>query len=81
MTYTRGSDEEYDRWANLTGDSGWEWKNLAPYYFKVHNKPWILGTDRKVMIYNRAPASYLLQIITTQLVKSTHPPMGTVLSK
>ena len=81
MTYTRGSDEEYDRWANLTGDSGWEWKNLAPYYFKVHNKPWILGTDQKIMIYNRALASSLPKIITTQLAKSTHPPMGMALSK
>lgn len=37
MTYTRGSNDEYDRWATLTGDSGWSWKNLAPYYLKVRS--------------------------------------------
>lgn len=35
MTYTRGSDAEYDRWAQLTGDSGWSWRNVSKYYFKV----------------------------------------------
>lgn len=35
MTYTRGSDEEYNRWAALTGDASWEWKNVERYYLKV----------------------------------------------
>ena len=35
MTYTRGSNDEFDRWAALTGDQSWAWKNLFPYYFKV----------------------------------------------
>ncbi|KIP06821.1 hypothetical protein PHLGIDRAFT_128071 [Phlebiopsis gigantea 11061_1 CR5-6] len=35
LGWTRGSNEEYDRWANLTGDEGWAWNNLAPYYFKT----------------------------------------------
>ena len=35
MVYTRGSNEEYDRWAKLTEDPGWEWENVAKYYFKV----------------------------------------------
>ncbi|KIJ36602.1 GMC oxidoreductase, partial [Sphaerobolus stellatus SS14] len=34
MTYTRGSDDDYNRWASLTGDSVWSWKNLQPYYLK-----------------------------------------------
>ncbi|KLO19185.1 aryl-alcohol-oxidase from pleurotus Eryingii [Schizopora paradoxa] len=34
LTYTRGSNEEYDRWAELTGDSGWAWDNVAQFYFK-----------------------------------------------
>ncbi|OSD00960.1 GMC oxidoreductase [Trametes coccinea BRFM310] len=34
MTYTRGSDDEYDRWAELTGDDSWAWKNLEPFYLK-----------------------------------------------
>ena len=35
LVYTRGANEEYDRWAEMTGDSGWSWAELAPYYFKV----------------------------------------------
>lgn len=35
LTYTRGSNEEYDRWAELTDDSGWAWENLSQFYFKV----------------------------------------------
>ncbi|KAF8868344.1 aryl-alcohol-oxidase from pleurotus Eryingii [Infundibulicybe gibba] len=34
LTYNRGSDDEYDRWANLTGDHSWSWEKIAPYYFK-----------------------------------------------
>ncbi|KAF8873117.1 aryl-alcohol-oxidase from pleurotus Eryingii [Infundibulicybe gibba] len=34
LTYNRGSDDEYDRWANLTADSSWSWKKIAPYYLK-----------------------------------------------
>ncbi|KAK0482221.1 aryl-alcohol-oxidase from pleurotus Eryingii [Armillaria novae-zelandiae] len=32
LGYTRGSDDEYDRWANITMDSGWSWTNLEPFY-------------------------------------------------
>ena len=35
MVYTRGSNEEYDRWANLTADDGWKWENVTPFYLKV----------------------------------------------
>ena len=38
MVYTRGSDDEYNRWANLTGDEGWAWKNVKPFYFKVSSR-------------------------------------------
>ncbi|KAF8180708.1 aryl-alcohol oxidase [Mycena galopus ATCC 62051] len=38
MVYTRGSAEDYDRWAAVTGDSGWSWNNLLPYFFK--NEKW-----------------------------------------
>ncbi|KAJ7635273.1 alcohol oxidase [Roridomyces roridus] len=39
MLYTRGSAEDYDRWAAITGDSGWSWNNLLPYFFK--NEKWV----------------------------------------
>jgi choline dehydrogenase-like flavoprotein len=35
MVYTRGSAEDYDRFAAVTGDPGWSWDRLLPYFFKV----------------------------------------------
>ncbi|KAF9257962.1 alcohol oxidase [Marasmius fiardii PR-910] len=34
MIYTRGSSEDYDRIANITGDSGWSWDELQPFIFR-----------------------------------------------
>ncbi|KAF9257052.1 aryl-alcohol-oxidase from pleurotus Eryingii [Marasmius fiardii PR-910] len=34
MAYTRGSSEDYDRIANVTGDKGWSWKNLQPFILR-----------------------------------------------
>ncbi|KAJ7481278.1 aryl-alcohol oxidase [Mycena galericulata] len=34
MAYTRGSKEDYDRYANITGDDGWSWDSLIPYMRK-----------------------------------------------
>ncbi|KAJ7267566.1 aryl-alcohol-oxidase from pleurotus Eryingii [Mycena haematopus] len=34
MVYTRGSKEDFDRWANITGDEGWSWNSLVPYMEK-----------------------------------------------
>ncbi|KAJ7475206.1 aryl-alcohol oxidase [Mycena galericulata] len=34
MAYTRGSKEDYDRYANVTGDEGWSWDSLIPYMRK-----------------------------------------------
>ncbi|KAF8883638.1 aryl-alcohol-oxidase from pleurotus Eryingii [Gymnopilus junonius] len=32
--YTRGSSADWDRYATYTGDSGWSWKNILPYFKK-----------------------------------------------
>ncbi|KAF8156315.1 aryl-alcohol oxidase [Mycena galopus ATCC 62051] len=37
MAYTRGSSEEWDRYARLSGDSGWSWANVQKY-FKLNEK-------------------------------------------
>lgn len=38
--WTRGPADDYDRLAKLTGDPGWSWDNLLPYFKKVyHNRP------------------------------------------
>ncbi|KAF8959623.1 hypothetical protein BDZ97DRAFT_1906142 [Flammula alnicola] len=34
MAYTRGSQEDYDRYARLSGDPGWSWDALIPYMRK-----------------------------------------------
>ncbi|KAJ7584486.1 aryl-alcohol oxidase [Mycena floridula] len=34
MVYTRGSSEDYDRYASFSGDPGWSWKKMLPYFFK-----------------------------------------------
>ncbi|KAJ7276976.1 GMC oxidoreductase-domain-containing protein, partial [Mycena rebaudengoi] len=34
MVYTRGTAEDFDRYAKLTGDSGWSWKRMLPYFLK-----------------------------------------------
>lgn len=35
MFYTRGSSDDYDRFAQVTGDPGWSWDGLQPYIRKV----------------------------------------------
>ncbi len=35
MIYMRGQARDYDHWAELTGDSAWNWNNALPY-FKLH---------------------------------------------
>jgi choline dehydrogenase-like flavoprotein len=35
MAYTRGSKEDFDRWAKVTEDNGWSWDKLVPYMRKV----------------------------------------------
>ncbi|KAJ6465135.1 pyranose dehydrogenase [Mycena vulgaris] len=43
MIYTRGSASDFDRYANLTGDSGWSWDRMLPYFFK--NEKWTPPAD------------------------------------
>ncbi|KZV68638.1 GMC oxidoreductase [Peniophora sp. CONT] len=37
MYFTRGSRDDYDRFANFTDDSSWSWDNLFPYMLKAEN--------------------------------------------
>ncbi|KAJ6535902.1 pyranose dehydrogenase [Mycena vulgaris] len=43
MFYTRGSTDDFDRYAALTGDEGWSWDRLIPYFFK--NERWTAPAD------------------------------------
>ncbi|KXN85629.1 Choline dehydrogenase, mitochondrial [Leucoagaricus sp. SymC.cos] len=44
MFYTRGSSDDYDRFAQITGDSGWSWNNIQPYIRK--NERWTKPADQ-----------------------------------
>ncbi|KAF4615922.1 hypothetical protein D9613_011346 [Agrocybe pediades] len=34
LAYTRGSRDDFDRMASYTGDNGWSWNNMLPYFKK-----------------------------------------------
>ncbi|KAI0035314.1 aryl-alcohol oxidase [Vararia minispora EC-137] len=44
MLYLRGSSEDWDRFANITGDDGWSWEGMQQYFFK--NEKWTPPVDR-----------------------------------
>ncbi|KAI0712308.1 alcohol oxidase [Earliella scabrosa] len=35
MVFCRGTKDDYDRWAEVTGDEGWSWSELQEYILKV----------------------------------------------
>ena len=35
LVYTRGTKEDIDTWAALTGDESWGWDGVLPYFKKV----------------------------------------------
>jgi choline dehydrogenase-like flavoprotein len=34
LIYTRGTTEDFDRYAKVSGDNGWSWKNMQQYFRK-----------------------------------------------
>jgi len=47
MVHQYGSDEDWDRYAKLTGDPGWAWNNVKNYvkkvlHFDVFNNPFYI---------------------------------------
>ncbi|KAH0583235.1 hypothetical protein H2248_011115 [Termitomyces sp. 'cryptogamus'] len=43
LVYTRGSSEDFDRYANVTRDQGWSWSNILPYFKK--SEKWTVPAD------------------------------------
>ncbi|KAJ3575777.1 hypothetical protein NP233_g879 [Leucocoprinus birnbaumii] len=35
LIWIRGSSNDYDKWAEITGDEGWSWKQMVPYFKKT----------------------------------------------
>ncbi|KAJ7919010.1 aryl-alcohol oxidase [Mycena leptocephala] len=44
MWYTRGSRDDFDRYANVTGDPGWSWSAMQKYFRK--NEKWTEPADK-----------------------------------
>ncbi|KAH8079096.1 aryl-alcohol-oxidase from pleurotus Eryingii [Cristinia sonorae] len=34
LSYHRGSDDIWNRWADISGDDGWNWRSIEKYYMK-----------------------------------------------
>ncbi|KAF9002463.1 pyranose dehydrogenase [Cyathus striatus] len=34
QVYTRGSSDDYDRWAAISGDEGWSWNRMLPFILR-----------------------------------------------
>ncbi|KAG6810942.1 hypothetical protein H0H92_009683 [Tricholoma furcatifolium] len=43
LVYTRGSSDDFDRYANVTGDQGWSWNSMLPYFKK--SEKWTAPAD------------------------------------
>lgn len=43
LVYTRGSSEDFDRYAKVTGDQGWSWNRILPYFKK--SEKWTAPAD------------------------------------
>ncbi|KAH6904174.1 aryl-alcohol oxidase [Coprinopsis sp. MPI-PUGE-AT-0042] len=43
LIYTRGSTEDWNRYAKVTGDDGWAWNRILPYFLK--SERWTTPSD------------------------------------
>ncbi|KAF7305848.1 Aryl-alcohol oxidase [Mycena chlorophos] len=51
LAWTRGSSEDWDRFANTVGDSSWSWDSLVPYFKKVEDlTPPVDGHDTSAQV-------------------------------
>lgn len=42
--WTRGSEDDYNRFASVSGDEGWSWNNMMQYFKKVRIETFIKVT-------------------------------------
>lgn len=61
LVYNRASDDDWNRYANITGDPGWSAESILPYYFKVLLMPHL---TQNLIVIN----SYLLFMQSSRLV-------------
>ncbi len=46
MAYTRGSFEDWDRYAKVSGDPGWSWNAMQKYFRRVRPDNFLLSSSR-----------------------------------
>jgi hypothetical protein len=70
MVYQEGSFEDFDGYANLTGDNGWKWDNMIKYAKKVRialdplsNKSYLLL--HRTRGWSHQPIDIILQVNTS----------------
>ncbi|KAJ7237049.1 aryl-alcohol oxidase [Mycena haematopus] len=73
MVYTRGSAEDFHRYATVTGDPGWSWDNLLPYFFK--NEKWTQPTDHHDTSGQYNPAVHSTHGINSVSLSGYHWPI------
>ncbi|KAJ7198824.1 aryl-alcohol oxidase, partial [Mycena pura] len=54
MWYTRGSQDDFDRYAEVSGDPGWSWSAMQPYFRK--NERWTEPADHHDTSHQYDPA-------------------------
>ena len=81
LAYTRGADEEYDKWAEVTGDPGWAWENVSQYYYKVSVSTVLSTLSDAYADCCRVLGSFRQQTTTILPGKSIQPTMDTALLK
>lgn len=62
MIYVRGSVQDYDDWAALTGDEGWSAEHMQQYMRK-----------HQVTLHQGSPALKLIMSFARHLTLSTQP--------
>jgi choline dehydrogenase-like flavoprotein len=66
--------DDYDRWAQVTGDAGWSWKNLMPYILKVGSLLSYVVVSLRIRC-PRMKDGLPHRMVTTLEATSTHPCM------
>lgn len=71
MVYTRGSADDYNRYAKVTGDDGWSWNQMLPYFHKVGM--FCYFETPRVLSCSRANVLWKLAKVIIPLGTSTRP--------
>jgi choline dehydrogenase-like flavoprotein len=56
MIYMRGQARDYDGWAELTDDDGWNWRNVLPD-FRAHGAAIAASRARRISAHMAPMAS------------------------